>query len=256
MPSRVHSLRMPFGQVLVAALVLGCLQLAVISCAWALTEATRWHRAGGAWRELPLDLAVTALAAAVLSGCAAWLALVAALTVVEAVTGRSSSVAHRLTPSVVRRLVATSLGLALTGAPLAAATAVEAERCGTRGGGGCLGGVSGLPLPDRAVGGRPPASPIVTPAALATVAATHTPPSYVVERGDSLWRIAERRLPGGSSAADVDATWRRIYRLNRAQVGEDPDVLTPGLRLRLPALDDSALTGRPDGAGPTRKDQS
>lgn len=59
---------------------------------------------------------------------------------------------------------------------------------------------------------------------------------YEVRSGDSLWRIAARRLEQGASNRDIDAAWRRIYEANRAAVGSDPGLIHPGLVLDLPAL--------------------
>ncbi|MFB7663628.1 transglycosylase family protein [Kitasatospora sp. NPDC056138] len=51
--------------------------------------------------------------------------------------------------------------------------------------------------------------------------------SRTVQEGDTLSDIAESRsIPGG---------WQAIYELNRATIGEDPDLLLPGQVLRLPA---------------------
>jgi resuscitation-promoting factor RpfA len=49
--------------------------------------------------------------------------------------------------------------------------------------------------------------------------------NYVVGPGDSLSRIAARK--------GVSGGWQRIYALNRAQIGVDPDLIFPGQRLRL-----------------------
>jgi len=60
---------------------------------------------------------------------------------------------------------------------------------------------------------------------------------YVVVAGDSLWEIARRHLAAavGSSpnSAEVDRFWREIYAANRELVGDDPNVIFPGQRLRL-----------------------
>jgi LysM repeat protein len=48
---------------------------------------------------------------------------------------------------------------------------------------------------------------------------------YVVKPGDSLSLIAARN--------GVSGGWQRIYALNRAQVGVDPNLIFPGQRLRL-----------------------
>ncbi|KRF40551.1 LysM domain-containing protein [Terrabacter sp. Soil810] len=56
-----------------------------------------------------------------------------------------------------------------------------------------------------------------------------------VRRGDSLWAIAARHLGPGASDAQVAHEWPRWYAANRDVVGEDPDLLVPGLQLRPPS---------------------
>ena len=51
-----------------------------------------------------------------------------------------------------------------------------------------------------------------------------------VERGDSLWSLAEERV-GADRAAEC---WPDIYRANRRVIGSDPDHIEPGQRLRVP----------------------
>jgi hypothetical protein len=46
---------------------------------------------------------------------------------------------------------------------------------------------------------------------------------YTVREGDTLSAIAARH----------GTTWERLYAANRAVIGEDPDVITPGQRLRI-----------------------
>jgi nucleoid-associated protein YgaU len=62
------------------------------------------------------------------------------------------------------------------------------------------------------------------PSASAAVAAERT---YVVVEGDSLSAIAKRMLGDGNK-------WRRIYEANR-DVIDDPDLIFPGQKLRIPA---------------------
>ena len=50
--------------------------------------------------------------------------------------------------------------------------------------------------------------------------------TYVVKSGDSLSKIAERHY--GDAGA-----WRRIFEANRDQI-DDPDLIHPGQKLRLP----------------------
>lgn len=51
--------------------------------------------------------------------------------------------------------------------------------------------------------------------------------TYVVQRGDSLWRIAEQQLGDGFR-------WREIYELNTATIA-NPDLICTGWKLSLPA---------------------
>lgn len=63
---------------------------------------------------------------------------------------------------------------------------------------------------------------------------------HVVVAGDSLWAIARRHLEAvigeEPSSFDVDRLWRAIYAENRQIVGDDPDLIFPGQRLRLPKV--------------------
>lgn len=61
------------------------------------------------------------------------------------------------------------------------------------------------------------------------------PARYVVERGDSLWSIAERFL-GTESAAEIARYWPSIHRWNRDVIGKDPNFLLPGQVLQLPPV--------------------
>ena len=60
----------------------------------------------------------------------------------------------------------------------------------------------------------------------------------VVERGDSLWRLAEEHLEQATgsppAAARTAAEWPRWWAANRDAVGDDPDLLHPGTALRPP----------------------
>jgi nucleoid-associated protein YgaU len=60
--------------------------------------------------------------------------------------------------------------------------------------------------------------------------------SYVVQAGDCLWRIAARQLGPGATNAAIDRAWRSIYAHNRAAIGDDPNLIHPGLTLTLPPL--------------------
>ncbi|MCU1432204.1 MAG: LysM protein [Actinotalea sp.] len=75
-----------------------------------------------------------------------------------------------------------------------------------------------------ALAGGPPGSS--TPPAL---------PGVTVERGDSLWSIAAAHLPPGADDAAVAAAWPAWYAVNRATLGEGPDLIRPGQVLTVPA---------------------
>jgi nucleoid-associated protein YgaU len=52
---------------------------------------------------------------------------------------------------------------------------------------------------------------------------------YTVEQGDSLWSIAERAYGNGEQ-------WSLIYRANERIIGSNPNLITPGQVLYIPAL--------------------
>jgi len=78
---------------------------------------------------------------------------------------------------------------------------------------------------------RPLVPAPATPPAAPTV---HPVDRYVVEPGDCLWTIARRQLGPAATNAAVDAGWRAVYAANREAVGDDPNLIHPGLVLTLP----------------------
>ena len=62
--------------------------------------------------------------------------------------------------------------------------------------------------------------------------------AYVVEPGDSLWRIAAFVLRGSGdgdpSSVDIARFWPAIYAANRDLIGDDPNLIFPGQRLLIP----------------------
>ena len=79
------------------------------------------------------------------------------------------------------------------------------------------GAAGGAPAPAAA---RPQAVPVSQPAG-------GEGETYTVQKGDSLSKIAKHHL------GDANA-WRRIYEANKATIGDDPDKIFPGQKLKLP----------------------
>jgi hypothetical protein len=160
---------------------------------------------------------------AVAVAAAGWLWLLVSLVVVEAATATRSC--RRGIPPGLRRLVLAACGAGLVGGLAGPVHATVPPSP-----------LDGLPLPDRA-----------SSAAAAHVPRDRSAPGPVVDRneravarivrvapGDTLWDLAETRLPGNASDADVDAHWRVIHARNRSVIGSDPDLILPGQRLQLP----------------------
>jgi nucleoid-associated protein YgaU len=176
--------------------------------------------------------ALEALCAAVATLCWAWLALSALLVACSAVADAFR--AHRLadlaghasrtaTPDLLRRLLLAGCGVALgAGAvvlPASAATQSAPARIPAT-----VADLNGLALPDRQTGIRAEPSGWVT-----------------VRPGDSLWAIARRTLPPDADAQQISATWHRIAAANEAVLGNHPDLIHPGTRLRVPVHRRDAL---------------
>ena len=83
---------------------------------------------------------------------------------------------------------------------------------------------------------RRPALTSATPTVVPPVAAPPPSVTYVVVPGDCLWSIAARALGSGATNAGIDRGWRTVYDANRAAIGDDPNLIRPGLMLSLPSL--------------------
>jgi nucleoid-associated protein YgaU len=157
------------------------------------------------------DAALVRLCAALAVVAAGLLWLATVVTVLGALRGREQHAAG--VPAPLRRAVLAACGLALTGGlALGPAHATPGHLHEDRAADPIA--LAGLPLPDRAT--APPVEPTV-----------------VVAAGDTLWAIAARSLGTGASAAEIDARWRRLYDLNRAVIGPDPDLIRPAQRLEV-----------------------
>jgi LysM domain-containing protein len=203
-----------------------------------------WAAAGWAdLRALPATPTATpadALAdvAAVLGLIAwAWLLLGAILAIADGLTRRPGHLlVRRVAPTAWRRLVLTAVGVGALTAPAAVAQASPGEPPdavavstgwhdpGRAPASSVAEAIRGLPLPDRPYG------------RLAAVGTDdpHDPRRVVVRPGDSLWAIAERHLGPDASTEAIAAEWPRWYAANRALIGPDPDLITPGMVLHAP----------------------
>ena len=85
----------------------------------------------------------------------------------------------------------------------------------------------------------PAPAPAAAPAPPAPVTAAARPANstYIVQPGDCLWAIAQRRLGSTADAHAIDTGWRAIYAANRAAIGDNPNLIHIGLILTLPPLD-------------------
>ena len=72
-----------------------------------------------------------------------------------------------------------------------------------------------------------PSHPGVAPASTTAAAAPAGGGEYTVQSGDSLSKIAQQKLGDASK-------WPQIYDANRATIGDNPDLIKPGQRLRIP----------------------
>lgn len=168
------------------------------------------------------ELLVGGCAAAGLA-TAAWLWAVTVLVALEARRGRPPRQATFAVPGAVRRLVLAACGVAVLASASPAAAHDQPHP------------LHGLPMPERA-----------TSTAAWVVAALSTAPgaqaaadqdegrTTVVRPGDTLWQLAAADLSPTAGPAAVTRHWHRLHDLNRAVIGDDPDLIHPGQRLQLP----------------------
>lgn len=238
---------------LAGAAVLGAWLLAEDALAVAMERGAHGGLAG--LLTLPFADALLALCATVLLGSVGWLLITASLTAVvhlaAEVVPHSRSVrrlcraTERTCPRPVRQVVAAVLGAALsTGMASAPAAAVAGRSPSVDRGDDRVtsrpdtdrapailpAGLTGLPLPDRTTGSRPP-SPAAQP---------HKGPqgtaSVRVRPGQSLWSIAEGLLGAPATDREISHGWQRLHRANSGRIGPDPDLILPGTRLVVPDL--------------------
>ncbi|GGO77764.1 LysM peptidoglycan-binding domain-containing protein [Nocardioides deserti] len=180
--------------------------------------------------------------AVLVGGCAVaalvagtWLWLVTTVVVGEALSGRADRAAGhgvrwvRGVPRVLRAAVLAACGVALV-VPVGAASAAEPSHPSQA--------LHGLPMPDRAMStsawGAAVLRSAAAPADPDDAAPERAGRTHVVRTGDTLWSLAAADLSPAADAADVTRRWHRLHQLNRAVIGDDPDLIHPGQRLHLP----------------------
>ena len=162
-------------------------------------------------------LTATCAAAALAATC--WLWVLATAVVAEALGGRRRVPG---TPAWLRRLVLASCGVAAAAGAMAPAHATPGDVHQDRARPSAV--VAGLPYPDRATALPGDGALARGPLRVSRPGAGRT---VVVRPDDTLWAIAAEHLGEGER-------WPEVYELNRGRIGADPDLITPGLRLRLP----------------------
>ncbi len=155
--------------------------------------------------------ALLAIASLIQLTLASWVLIVIGLAQVVG----TSRIVRAITPAALRRGLFVGAAGALAMAPAQADRAVAPHHASAQ-----PHSLDGLRLPDR---------PLTT--------APQVRPAVVVQPGDTLWAIAARSLPPGSSDTDIAVECSRWYAANRTAIGNDPDLIHPSQRLNPPPKD-------------------
>lgn len=222
----------------------------------------RWRLSTSRRQAPDIDdlLGVLAVAAGLI--IVAWWVLAFLLAGASAVLGRcgrtrAAAWTGRFCPAFMRRVAIAAVSVQLLSAPMASAAvppggpawtptqqvATQAHsNPGTAPPQESVAGGQGTPAPTASPEWRPTA-PIADPGLLAAQplrtaqnATQAQAPEVTVLAGDTLWDIASRELGPTASDVDVALRWPRWYEANKAQIGENPDVLLPGQILRSPSI--------------------
>ena len=205
----------------------------------------------------PLVAAVALLAQLL----ATYLLVISAVALASGVPGLVGSAARscavRVTPAVLRRALGVALGVTTAVSAIGAGSAAAAGPGGPPAGptvaaldwptAGATRAPASLDWPDASRNATPadlPAAtraPAQTPAETPTAATATADPTrpvrdaVTVAPGDTLWDIAARHLPAGAGDRAIAQAWPSWWAANRAEIGADPDLITPGTHLAPPA---------------------
>jgi nucleoid-associated protein YgaU len=240
--------------------------------AWGTAAPAAATQRGEATFDDLLGLAAAAAGWLVLGWLVAVLACTALAAAPGTIGRAGASIGLRIAPATARRLAAVAIGLSIAAGPAAAcstgpdglaasaAEPVAAERFdpstlpsvgrpgelvppGIEAVGSAEGDARVAAVP-TASSTSPPSPPVAGEGAVTATAGLAVEPSrehspgtaeVVVHRGDSLWTIAARHLGPDATDADIAAEWPRWHAANRDTVGDDPDLILPGMILHPPA---------------------
>jgi hypothetical protein len=182
---------------------------------------------------------------------ASWLGLGVLAGVWEATCRACPAVLATVAPRSVRCLVAAACGLVVGSGAAVPSFAADAGAGAVGASAGLEPGATaleGLGLPDRQRSSPPSSSETeMSPGRRAQ----RNGRRVVVQAGDSLWSVTEAVL-GRPDAAVVSRVWPMLYAANRRQIGPDPDLIRPGMALRLPEhLSTPTPPRAPDTRAPT-----
>lgn len=245
-PSRPRARGPALGVVLAAA----TLVLVAPSPAAALTAALRTS----ADPTRPLVAAVVLCAWA----CACWLLTCTALTVagrvLPGVGGRAAgALAARCAPPAVRRVAELAIGVTVATAAMGGTGAFAADGVRSAAGAARV-TVSATPVPAPQLAAPMDLDWPAAPSPRAAAAARSVPPAptaprsesrsptaaapvrqaelaVVVQPGDCLWNLARASLGPAASDRQIASAWPSWWAANRALIGDNPDLLQPGMHL-------------------------
>jgi hypothetical protein len=86
--------------------------------------------------------------------------------------------------------------------------------------------------------------------AAASRPAAESPARLVVEPGDCLWSISQKRLGPDAAPARVANEVERIFEVNRDRIGDDPGLIFAGQELLLPPVAEQPVTSVPAASEP------
>lgn len=196
--------------------------VAVVAAVGSLREAV-----AAASQGLPVVSAVESLAWLGIAGCCGWFA-VAVLATARDLARHPARPLPRAARDCLRPPLLRTLLVVLVGGCL---TTPSPRLVVDQGPGWAV--LDGLPLPGLPTGAGPRTARPVEP-------------RVVVRPGYCLWTITATLLGPRADDADVARAWPRLHRLNRAAIGADPDLLSPGTVLRVPAgLTPTSTTDHP-----------